>query len=79
MSYTYLLINLTSIDNHTDREELLLQDCEWKIRSTQKSCKERIVEAEKLKTDALKNAARIEAEAQTQFDRVYFKIYFSFR
>lgn len=53
-----------------DREELLLQDCEWQIRSTQQSCKARVVEAEKLKKDAIEKAEKIEAEARTQFEKV---------
>lgn len=57
---------------YLDREELLLQDCEWKMRSTQQSCKARIVEAEKLKNEALEKAIKIEAEARAQFEKVNY-------
>lgn len=54
----------------TDREELLLQDCEWKLRATEKSCKDRIAEAERLKKEALEKASKVEKDAQEQIDKI---------
>lgn len=55
-----------------DREELLLQDCEWKIRATEKACKERLTAAEQLKKEAIKNSEKIAAESKAQLDKVRF-------
>lgn len=54
-----------------DREEHLLQDCEWKLRSTEQTCKAKVVAAEQAKQDALKQAGTIEAEAHRQIDEVF--------
>lgn len=54
----------------TDREELLLQDCEWKIRETEKTCKDRIKAAEQLKQEAIRKAEKVSTESQTQHEKV---------
>lgn len=54
----------------TDREEHLLQDCEWKLRSTEQKCKARVVAAEQAKLDALLHSNVIETEAKRQIDEV---------
>lgn len=38
---------------NSDREEHLMEDCEWKIRTMQKSCKEKLELAEKEKKAAI--------------------------
>lgn len=53
-----------------DREELLLQDCEWKIRSTERACKERINTAEKAKKEAIEKSEKLVATSQSQLDKV---------
>lgn len=47
-----------------------MQDCEWKVRTTQRTCKQRIVEAEQAREDALKKAVEIEAAAAAQIEKV---------
>lgn len=63
-------MNLVDIKSFTDREELLLQDCEWKIRETEKTCKDRINTAEQAKKEAVKRAEKIENCSHTQLDKV---------
>lgn len=53
-----------------DREEHLLQDCEWKLRSTEQSCKAKVTAAESAKREALERAENIETEAHRQIDEV---------
>lgn len=53
-----------------DREELLLQDCEWKIRETERSCKDRINAAELAKKEALQKSEQIANNAKTQSEQV---------
>lgn len=65
-----IVVQIVCLTLILDREELLLQDCEWQIRSTQQSCKARIVEAEKLKREAIEKAEKIEVEARAQFEKV---------
>lgn len=43
-----------------DREEHLMEDCEWKVRSMQKQCKEKLENAEKLKKKAMEKMEEIE-------------------
>lgn len=54
----------------TDREELLLQDCEWKIRATERSCKDRITAAEKAKREAIDKSEKITNDAQSQSEKL---------
>lgn len=54
----------------TDREEHLLQDCEWKLRKTEKACKDRIVEAERARTEALQRMKQIEKDVKKQLEEV---------
>lgn len=54
----------------SDREELLLQDCEWKIRAIEKSCKDRLNAAEQAKQEAIKRSDKITAETQAQLEKV---------
>lgn len=54
----------------TDREELLLQDCEWKIRETEKACKDRIMAAEQLKQEAIRKAEKVANESDSQSEKV---------
>lgn len=53
-----------------DREELLLQDCEWKIRATERSCKERVNAAELAKKEAIANSEKITNDAQSQSEKL---------
>lgn len=53
-----------------DREEHLLQDCEWKLRSTEQACKAKVVAAESARKEALEKAEQIEVEAKKQFSEV---------
>lgn len=65
------LIDFRLVTTHrVDREELLLQDCEWKIRSTERACKERINAAEQAKNEAIKQAEKIATESEAQFENV---------
>lgn len=52
------------------REELLLQDCEWKIRSTERSCKDRIIAAERAKSEAIAKSEKISSEAESQSEEL---------
>ncbi|KAJ6633036.1 Laminin subunit alpha-2 [Pseudolycoriella hygida] len=55
---------------NADREEHLLQDCEWKLRSTEQACKAKIVAAEAARKEALETAELMETEAKKQFSEV---------
>lgn len=54
----------------SDREELLLQDCEWKIRETERACKKRIDAAEVAKREALQKSEEVVHNAKTQSEQV---------
>lgn len=54
----------------SDREELLLQDCEWKIRETERNCKKRVDAAEVAKKDALQKSEEVAVNAKTQTEQV---------
>lgn len=45
-----------------EREERLMEDCEWKLRSTQKQCKEKLEAADKERQAAIKKMTDIETE-----------------
>lgn len=47
---------------NSEREEHLMEDCEWKMRSMQKQCKEKLDVAEKEKTAATQKLTEIQAE-----------------
>ncbi|XP_058838317.1 putative leucine-rich repeat-containing protein DDB_G0290503 isoform X2 [Topomyia yanbarensis] len=49
---------------HSDREEHLMEDCEWKIRSMQKHCKEKLEGAERERKMAMDKAVRLEQETR---------------
>ena len=53
-----------------EREEHLLQDCEWKLRTTEQKCKAKVVAAELAKDEAVNKAAEIETEAHRQMSEV---------
>ncbi|XP_037032855.1 putative leucine-rich repeat-containing protein DDB_G0290503 isoform X1 [Bradysia coprophila] len=55
---------------NSDREEHLLQDCEWKLRSTEQACKAKVVAAEAARKEALEKAEQIEVEAKKQISEV---------
>lgn len=55
---------------YSDREEHLLQDCEWKLRSTEQACKAKVVAAETARKEALEKAERTEIEAKKQISEV---------
>jgi hypothetical protein len=40
-------------NHHTDREEHLMEDCEWQLRSMQKQCKDKLEVSEKERKAAL--------------------------
>ncbi|KAL1400908.1 hypothetical protein pipiens_007044 [Culex pipiens pipiens] len=48
--------------HHSDREEHLMEDCEWKLRSMQKNCKEKLEAVERERKAAIDKAARLEQE-----------------
>uniref|UniRef100_A0A1Q3FL54 Putative calponin similarity domain-containing protein n=1 Tax=Culex tarsalis TaxID=7177 RepID=A0A1Q3FL54_CULTA len=48
--------------HHSDREEHLMEDCEWKLRSMQKNCKEKLEAVERERKAAVDRAARFEQE-----------------
>lgn len=60
------------ISSSTDREEHLLQDCEWKLRKTERSCKDRVVEAERTRTEAIERMKQIEKDVKKQLEEVCF-------
>lgn len=45
-----------------EREEQLMEDCEWKLRTMQKQCKEKLEAADKEKVAAVKKMTDIESE-----------------
>lgn len=49
----------------------MLQDCEWKIRATERSCKARISAAETARNEALQDSERVAKEAQAQYEKVF--------
>lgn len=53
-----------------DREETLMEDLEWKMRSMQKQCKEKIDKAELQKREALKRAEEMEDITKVQEERI---------
>ncbi|XP_058467131.1 RB1-inducible coiled-coil protein 1 isoform X2 [Malaya genurostris] len=55
---------------HSDREEHLMEDCEWKIRSMQKHCKEKLEAAERERVLALDKAVRSEQDAKKHLEEV---------
>ncbi|XP_050098709.1 ankyrin repeat domain-containing protein 26-like isoform X2 [Anopheles aquasalis] len=59
---------LRNVNN--DREEHLMQDCEFAIRNMQKTCKERIESVEKEKKQALDKVSRLEEVTRKQIDEV---------
>ncbi|XP_035789832.1 uncharacterized protein LOC118465575 isoform X2 [Anopheles albimanus] len=59
---------LRNVNN--DREEHLMQDCEFAIRNMQKTCKERIETVEKEKKQALDKVNRLEEVTRKQIDEV---------
>lgn len=61
---------------NSDREEHLLQDCEWKLRSTEQSCKAKVMAAEAAKNEAIKKSKEIETESKRQFDEVILLYYY---
>ncbi|XP_039450013.1 trichohyalin-like isoform X4 [Culex pipiens pallens] len=48
--------------HHSDREEHLMEDCEWKLRSMQKNCKEKLEAVERERKAAIDKATRLEQE-----------------
>lgn len=60
---------------NSEREERLLEDCEWKMRSMQKQCKEKLDSAEKEKQAAVEKMTEIKAEWEkhsTEVSRLTF-------
>lgn len=55
---------------NTDREEHLMEDCEWKIRSMQKHCKEKIETVERERKVAMDKMVRLEQESRKQVEEV---------
>lgn len=55
---------------NSDREEHLLQDCEWKLRSTEQACKAKVMAAVSARNDAINKSKEIETESKRQFDEV---------
>ncbi|XP_065086929.1 interaptin-like isoform X2 [Ochlerotatus camptorhynchus] len=55
---------------NTDREEHLMEDCEWKIRSMQKNCKEKIETVERERKLAMDKMVRLEQESRKHVDEV---------
>lgn len=69
--YSFLMFpNFILLLPHSDREEHLLNDCEWKLRSTEQSCKAKLTAAETAKREALERAEITETEAHRQLDEV---------
>lgn len=56
--------------NNSEREEHLLEDCEWQVRNMQKLSKEKLDIAEKAKNEAIERANEMEKEAQERFNEV---------
>lgn len=55
---------------NSDREEHLLMDCEWQLRTMQKSCKEKIEVADKARVDAVKRCEEMEIQANEKHSEV---------
>lgn len=53
-----------------------MQDCEWKLRSTEQSCKAKVVAAEFAKREALDKVTAVETESKRQMQEVW---HFSYR
>ncbi|XP_063699978.1 repetitive organellar protein-like isoform X2 [Culicoides brevitarsis] len=49
---------------NSDREERLMEDCEWKMRSMQKQCKEKLENAEKERLAAVQKMTKIEEDCK---------------
>lgn len=47
-----------------------MQDCEWKLRSTEQSCKAKVVAAELAKREALDKVTAVETESKRQMQEV---------
>lgn len=47
---------------NSEREERLMEDCEWKMRTMQKTCKEKLEAAERERQKAVKKMTDIETE-----------------
>ena len=56
--------------HHSDREEHLMEDCEWKLRSMQKNCKEKLEAVERERKAAVDKAARLEQENRNNMAEV---------
>lgn len=63
-------------NNNSEREEHLLEDCEWQVRNMQKLSKEKFDKVEKVKNEAIQRANDMEKEAQERFNEV--KIYYNY-
>lgn len=59
-------------NNNSEREEQLLEDCEWQVRNMQKACKEKIDKVEKEKAEAIERANDMETEAREKFEEVKY-------
>ncbi|XP_037904457.1 putative uncharacterized protein DDB_G0282133 isoform X4 [Hermetia illucens] len=55
---------------NADREEHLMADCEWKLRTMQRTCKDKVEAAKKEKNEALEKANEISTRATEQIERV---------
>ncbi|XP_055594060.1 uncharacterized protein LOC129745170 isoform X2 [Uranotaenia lowii] len=55
---------------NSDRQEQFMEDCEWKIRTMQKSCKEKIEAAERERKVAMDKMARLEQDSRKQAEEV---------
>nr|XP_029731880.1 interaptin-like isoform X2 [Aedes albopictus] len=53
---------------HSGREETLMEDCEWKIRSMQKNCKEKMEKIESERKLAMDKMARLEQETSKHIE-----------
>lgn len=56
--------------HHSDREEHLMEDCEWKLRSMQKNCKEKLEAVERERKAAIDKATRLEQENRNNMAEV---------
>lgn len=62
---------------HSGREETLMEDCEWKIRSMQKNCKEKMEKIESERKMAMDKMARLEQETSKRIEEVsVFRVLF---
>jgi hypothetical protein len=55
---------------NSDREEHLMEDCEWKLRSMQKICKEKLELAEREKKSAQEKLVHLEQETKERIEEV---------